>query len=58
MAKVQHNRATAAWTLQIGFSHNTKCANKDGFHRDSHIYLLVYNFPYNYNDNQLFLVLW
>ena len=38
MAKVQHNRATAAWILQIGFSRNTKSANKDGFHRDSQIY--------------------
>ena len=37
MAKVQHNRTTAAWMFQIGFSRNTKCANKDGFHRDSHI---------------------
>ena len=24
--------------LQIGFSRNTKCANKDSFRRDSHIY--------------------
>ena len=35
MAKVQHNRTTAASILQISFSHNiTKCANKDGFQRD------------------------
>ena len=26
MAAVQHNRTTAALILQIGFSHNTKCA--------------------------------
>ena len=38
MAKVQHNKATAASILQIGFSRNTKCVNKDGFCRDSHIY--------------------
>ena len=40
MAKVQHNRTTAASILQIVFSHITKCANKDGFHKDSHIQLL------------------
>ena len=38
MAKVQHNKATAASILQIGFSRNTKCANKDSFRRDTHIY--------------------
>ena len=44
MAKVQHNRATAAWILQIGFSRNNKCAIKDGFHRDSHIYNCQFEF--------------
>ena len=39
MAKVQHNRITATSMLQIGFSRNNRCANKDGFRRYSHIYV-------------------
>ena len=46
MAKVQHNRATAAWILQIGFSRNTKCAIKDGFRRDSHICSMKFSWIY------------
>ena len=39
MAIGQQNRSTAVSILQIGISHNTKCACvfKDGFYRDSHI---------------------
>ena len=37
MATVQHNKTTAVSMPQIGISRNTKCANKDGFRRDSHI---------------------
>ena len=37
MATVQHYTTTTGSILQIGFSHNTKCANKKGFCRDNHI---------------------
>ena len=43
MAKTQRNRTTAASILQISFSRITKCANKDSFHRDSHIYFTNHN---------------
>ena len=42
MATVQHNRTTAASILQIGFSGNTKCPAKDGYCRDSHIWLHIH----------------
>ena len=41
MAIGQQSRTTAVSILQIGISHNTKCAIKDSFHRDSHIYVYI-----------------
>ena len=34
----KHNRSTAVLIVKIGISRNTKCAIRDGFRRDSHIY--------------------
>ena len=42
MIKSQHKRTAAASMFQNGISRNIKCAVKDGFHRDSHIYKYIY----------------
>ena len=39
MAIGQQNRTIAVSILQIGFSHNTECANMDGFPWPGHIYV-------------------
>ena len=38
MTKPQHKRIAVASMFQNGISRNTKCAVRDGFRRDSHIY--------------------
>ena len=42
MIKIQHKRTAVASMFQNGISRNTKCAEKDGFRRAGHIYLLQY----------------
>ena len=37
MTKTQHKRTAVASIFQNGISQNTKCAVRDGFHRDSHM---------------------
>ena len=39
MTKAQHKRTAEASMFQNGISHNTKCAEMDSFHRDSHIFM-------------------
>ena len=41
MIKTQHKRTAVASMFQNGISQNTKCAEKDGFHRAGHILLLI-----------------
>ena len=38
MTKTQHKRTAVASMFQNGVSRNTKCAERDGFHREGHIY--------------------
>ena len=38
MTKSQHKRNAVASMFQNGISRNTKCAIRDSFHRDSHIW--------------------
>ena len=38
MTKTQHKGTAVASIFQNGFYQNTKCAERDGFHREDHIY--------------------
>ena len=38
MTKTQHKRTAVASMFQNGISRNTKCAERDGFRREGHIY--------------------
>ena len=38
MTKTWHKRTAMASMFQNGISQNTKCAKRDGFHREGHIY--------------------
>ena len=38
MTKTQHKRTEVASMFQNGISQNTKCAERDGFCREGHIY--------------------
>ena len=38
MTKTQHKGTAVASMIQNGISRNTKCAERDGFHRVGHIY--------------------
>ena len=44
MTKTQHKRTAVASMFQNGISQNTKCAEGDGFHKESHIYYTVYTY--------------
>ena len=39
MTKTQHKRTAVASMFQNGISRNTKCAERDGFRREGHIYV-------------------
>ena len=39
MTKTQRKRTAVASMFQNGISRNTKCAKKDGFRREGHIYV-------------------
>ena len=53
MAVGQQNRTTAVSILQIGFFHNTECADMTGFPWPGHIYLLIGNFDTWHTGNWL-----
>ena len=38
MTKTQHKRTAVALMFQNGISWNTKCAERDGFHKEGHKY--------------------
>ena len=40
MTKTWHKRTAVASMFQNGISWNTRCAERDGFHREGHIYTL------------------
>ena len=44
MTKSQHKRTAVASMFQNGISRNTKCAVRDGFRRDSHIFYFTKSF--------------
>ena len=39
MIKTQHKRTAVASMFQNGISRNTKCAERDGFHRAGYIFV-------------------
>ena len=44
MATMKHRRTTVASIFQNGISQNTKCANKYGFHKFSHMCEIYENY--------------
>ena len=46
MIKTQHKRTIVASIFQNGISQNTKCAARDGFCRDTHIFLQLNRFDW------------
>ena len=44
MTRTRHKRTAVALMFQNGISQNTKCAERDGFHREGHIYNLKADF--------------
>ena len=47
MTKTRHKRTAVASMFQNGISRNTKCAKRDGFHREGHILLLLASYVYS-----------
>ena len=48
MTKTRHKKTAVASMFQNGISRNTKCAKRDGFHREGHIYIDIYIYIYIY----------
>ena len=54
MTKSQHKRTAVASMFQNGVSWNTKCADRDGFRRDSHIYIVMIQYNNNIKHKRTF----
>ena len=54
MTKAQHKRTALASMLQNSISRNTKCAERDGFHREDHIILYANQLSHNFKQAGLY----